>query len=113
MTRKFRNYLLWALVLAEGLYGLTWMVLWLAQRPGQHRLGDALFLEGAVLLVAGGLVDVGRSLTVAHIRRIGRSRMDAPPPQVQKTGPTGYVLLLAGILLCLQGILHAYLAPPP
>ena len=108
------NYLLWGLVVAESLLGTSALVVWLLGLPWQDLLGDALFIEGALLLIAGGLTDVGRSVTVAHIRSLAKRHPSDPPPQIRAPGRR-YILLSAGILLCAQGILLVYLirSSPP
>ena len=71
-------------------------------------MGDVLFCEGAVLLVAAGLLDVSRSITVAHIRAL--PRIGEAPPSVRRPG-RAFVLVIAGVLLCLQGALLVRLFP--
>ena len=110
MRSRLASYLLWAFLLALGVGLLSAACIALSGASWRKIMGDALFLEGAVLLVAGGLVDVGRSLTVAHIRGLREGRAGDPPPRIQKPGRT-YVLLIAGLLLCLQGALFVYLFP--
>ena len=75
--------------------------------PWRGVLGDALFLEGAVLLIVAGLIDMYRSITVGRIRALHKSGFDDPSTEIKKPGRT-YILLLAGIVLCLQGGLLAY-----
>ncbi|HSB72323.1 MAG TPA: hypothetical protein VLT62_23585 [Candidatus Methylomirabilis sp.] len=110
MRSRLASYLLWAFLLAQGVGVLSAACIGLAGGSWRRMMGDALFLEGAVLLVAGGLIDVGRSLTVAHIRGLGERQAGDPPPRIRKPGRT-YVLLIAGLLLCLQGALFVYLFP--
>ncbi len=100
--------LLWALVIAEGLGVLSGAGVALLGIPWRRSMGDLLFLEGAVLLVAAGLTDIGRSITVAHIRAL--PRIGEPPPSVRRIGRT-IILVMAGVLLCLQGALLARLFP--
>ncbi len=100
--------LLWALALAEGLGVLSGISIALLGIPWRRSMSDLLFLEGAVLLVAAGLTDISRSITVAHIRAL--SRIGEPPPSVRRIGRT-IILVMAGVLLCLQGALLARLFP--
>jgi len=67
--------------------------------------GDALFVEGAVLLVLAGLLDAARSVTVEHIWT--RPKIGDPPPAIRRTR-WAYALVIAGILLCLEGALVAH-----
>ncbi len=102
------NYLVWGLILAESLAGTSALVVWLLRLPWKGFLGDVLFMEGALLLIIGGLTDVSRSVTVAHIRALARRHPSDPPPQVKAPGRR-YILLIAGMVLCAQGILLVYL----
>lgn len=67
---------------------------------------DVLFFEGAVLIVAGGLCDFGRSITFSHIRALIKSNASAPPP-IKRTRLAG-ILLIAGLLLCAHAVLWIY-----
>ncbi len=107
MNPQLKNYLLWAIIVAEGLCVITAIVIGLLGFPWRRVLGDALFLEGAVLLVTGGLLDIGRSITFGHIRALRKSRFDDGPPEIKKPG-RNYVILIAGLVLCVQGGLIAY-----
>ena len=110
MRSRLVSYMVWAFLLAQGAGLLSAACIALTGVSWRRTMGDALFLEGAVLLVAGGLIDVGRSLTVSQIRLLQGGRVGDPPPRIQKPGRT-YVLLIAGLLLCLQGALLVYLFP--
>ena len=107
MNPQLKNHLLWAFIAAEGICAITAVAIRLMGFPWRRVLGDALFLEGAVLLVAGGLLDIGRSVTFSHIRALRRSRFGDAPPEVKAPG-RNYVVLLAGLILCIQGGLLAY-----
>jgi hypothetical protein len=107
MRARAIKYLLWSLVLAESLCGTSALVIWLLGLPWQGLLGDLLFIEGGLLLITGGLADVLQSVTVAHIRSLAKRHPSDPPPQVRGPGRR-YILLLAGMLLCMQGILLVY-----
>lgn len=108
MPSTWKSYLLWALAIAEGLGVLTGLSVELLGLPWRRLIGDALFFEGAALLVVGGLLDVGRSITIAHVRAL--PRIGEPPPSVRKPGRT-FVLVIAGVLMCLQGVLLVRLFP--
>ena len=110
MSSKPRNYLMGALMLAEGLCAISVILIWLLRWPLQDKLADTLFLEGAVLLVVGGFMDIGRSITFEHIRALRNSSIGDPPQKVKKHGFT-YVFLIAGLLLCVQGALLVHLFP--
>lgn len=108
MGSTWKSYLLWAVAIAEGLGLLNALFIELLGLPWRRLIGDALFFEGAALLVAGGLVDVGRSITISHVRAL--PRIGEPPPSVRKPGRT-FVLVIAGLLMCLQGALLTRLFP--
>jgi hypothetical protein len=98
--------------LAEGVFAADLLGIRLLGLSWQKSLVDAMFLEGAILLTAGGLLDVSRSITAARIRGLRGHRPEDPPPAVKKPG-YGYVLLAAGFLLCLQAILILFAFPSP
>ena len=108
MRSTWTGYLLWALAIAEGAGVLSGVSIELLGLPWRRSLGDVLFFEGAVLLVLGGLLDMGRSITIAHIRAL--PRIGEAPPSVQRPGRT-FILLMAGVLMCLQGLLLVRLFP--
>jgi hypothetical protein len=110
MRSNLRYYLLWAFLLAEGFSAISAISIGWLGVPWRGSIGDVLFIEGAVLLVAGGLIDVCRSPTFAHIRALSRSRIGDPPPRIRQPN-RNYILLIAGLLLCLQGALLVYLFP--
>ena len=107
MNAKPIKYLLWGVSAAEGLFIITAVTIRLLGYPWRGVLGDTLFLEGAVLLIMAGLVDMGRSITFGRIRALGKSSSDGPSFKVKKPG-RAYGVLLAGGVLCLQGGLLAY-----
>ena len=110
MRSSLGSCLLWGIVLAE-VFGVVGVISSEALGVSWRRsIADILFLEGAVLLVAGGLIDMGRSVTFAHIRAVLGLRISDPPAPVQGPG-RNYILLIAGLLLCLQGALAVYLLP--
>lgn len=108
MRSTWMSYLLWAFVIAEGVGVLSGICLELLGIAWRRSLGDALFFEGAVLLVMVGLLDLGRSVTFAHIRAL--AKIGDPPPRIRKAGRS-IVLLIAGLLMCLQGVLLVHLFP--
>lgn len=102
---RLGRVLLWTLGIAQAvaiLGGLASERLGMSVRPV---FGDALFVEGALLLVLAGLLDVTRSVTVAHIWT--RPRIGDPPPSIRRTR-RAYALMIAGVLLCLEGVLVAH-----
>jgi hypothetical protein len=107
MNPQLKNHLLWAFIAAQGICAVTAIAFWLTGFPWRRFLGDALFLEGAVLMVTGGMLDIGGSVTFGHIRSLGKSRFGDAPPEVKAPG-RNYVVLLAGLMLCVQGGLLAY-----
>ena len=82
--------LIQSVLLAEGLVIVTIAVFrWLDTAKSQNII-DILFLEGAVLIVAGGLCDVRRSISFSHVRAMIKSNTSVPP-QIKRSR-------LAGIL---------------
>ena len=110
MRSKLISYAFWAFVLAQGCGALSATAIGLLGFPWRRSVGDALFLEGAVLLIVGGLIDMSHSITFSRIRALRRSKVSDPPPPIH-TPRRNYILLIAGTLLCLQGALLAYLFP--
>ena len=106
MRPRVLSHLLWAVVLALGMSATSAVAIQLLGVPWRGSIGDALFLEGALLLVTGGLVDVGRSITVTRIRNASHI---SRPPRAMMTPGRNYILLIAGLLLCLQGALLAHI----
>ena len=105
-----KDYWLWALVLAEGFFVIDVFVVWMLGLPWRSFLADAMFFEGAFLFMAGGFIDLSRSITFMHIRGLRKYRPIDPPPQV-KTPGKGYIFLIAGLLLCGQALLIIYGLP--
>lgn len=102
---RWGSAMLWALGIAQAVGVLSGLAgEWLGV-PWRRFLGDALFVEGAALLVLAGLLDLTRSVTASHIR--ARPRIGDPPPAIRRTG-RAYVLVIAGLLLCLEGALLAH-----
>ena len=102
---RLGRVLLWTLGIGQAvaiLGGLASERLGMSVRPV---FGDALFVEGALLLVLAGLLDVTRSVTVAHIWT--RPRIGDPPPSIRRTRRAN-ALVIAGVLLCLEGVLLAH-----
>jgi hypothetical protein len=78
-------------------------------KPWRRSIGDTLFVEGAIFLVMGGLLDLSRSITVSQIRRL--ARVGQAPPTIRTPGRI-YILVIAGLLMCVQGIvLVRFLSP--
>ena len=101
---------LWALIqsvlLAEGLVVVTIAVFrWLDPAKSLNII-DILFLEGALLMVAGGLCDLSKSITFSHIRALIRSKT-SPPPSYKRTGLAG-ILLIAGLLVCANAVVWTH-----
>ncbi len=97
--------LLWALGMAQvvALLGsLAGGRLGMSFRP---IFGDALFVAGGLLLILAGLLDIAGSVTAAHIRV--RPRIGDPPPAIRHTRRR-YGFMLAGVLLCLEGVVLAH-----
>jgi hypothetical protein len=110
MCVRWAGYLGWSILISEGVGLLSGVAIELLGKPWQGSIGDTLFVEGGVFLVLGGLLDLGRSITVSQLRRLGRSP-EAPPP-VRKPGGMS-ILVIAGLLLCVQGIVFGRLFAAP
>jgi hypothetical protein len=110
MCVRWAGYLGWSIVIAEGVGLLSGVAIELLGKPWRGFIGDTIFVEGGVLLVLGGLFDFGRSITVGQLRRLGRPP-EAPPP-VRKPGGLS-ILVIAGLLLCVQGIVLGRLFAAP
>ncbi|RJQ58442.1 MAG: hypothetical protein C4530_10585 [Desulfobacteraceae bacterium] len=107
---RIKAYTIGTVILAEGIFAADLIGIVLLGVLWRNILVDAMFAEGAVLLAAGGLLDVSRSITAARIRGFLGYRPEDPPPAVKGPG-IGYVLLAAGFLLCLQAILILFAFP--
>jgi hypothetical protein len=103
--KRFRP-LIHSVLLAEGLVIVTLAVFhWLDPAKSQNII-DILFLEGALLIVAGGLCDLSKSITFTHIRALIRSNTSAPPPI--KRARLGGILLISGLLICAHAVIWVY-----
>ena len=103
--KRFRT-LIQSVLLAEGFVIVTVAVFrWLDTLQTQYII-DVLFLEGALLIVAGGLCDLSKSITFSHIRAMIKSNSSAPPP-IKKARLTG-ILLISGLLICAHAVVWVY-----
>ncbi len=102
------RHLLWGIVLAEAIGGASAAGAWWLGWPGPRPVGDLLFAEGALLLVTSGLAELSGSVTAAQIGALHRSRV-GDPPRSPRTPRYRYRILVAGLLLCAQGALLAWL----
>ena len=99
--------LIQSVLLAEGLVVVTIAVFrWLDTGKSLHII-DILFLEGAVLVAAGGLCDLSKSITFSHIRALLKSNSSAPPP-IERTRLAG-ILLMSGLLICAHAVIWVYI----
>ena len=103
MTSRAAGPLLWALGLSFGLTALSAAAIYLLGYPWRRTIGDTLFVEGAILLVIGGLLDLGRSITVGQIRALARGG-GGPPSPIPRSGRL-CILVIAGLVLCGEGFL--------
>ncbi len=78
-------------------------------RAWERSIGDTLFVEGALFLVAAGMLDLARSITAQRIRALLQT--GAAPPVVAKSGHL-VILVIVGLLLCGQGILLVHVLSP-
>jgi hypothetical protein len=103
--KRFRT-LIQSVLLAEGFVIATVAVFrWLDTAKSQNII-DILFLEGALLIVAGGLGDFSKSITFSHIRALLKSNSSAPPP-IKKARLAG-ILLISGLLICAHAVIWVY-----
>jgi hypothetical protein len=75
---------------------------WLDTAKSQNII-DILFLEGAVLIVVGGLCDLGKSITFSYIRVLIKSNTSAPPPI--NRARLADILLISGLLICAHAVI--------
>ena len=101
MHSRWAAYLVWAVLITEGAAILSGIAIELLGKPWQRSIGDTLFFEGAVLLVMGGILELGRSITFSQIRAL--PRVGQEPPIIRKPGRIS-ILVIAGLLMCAQGI---------
>jgi len=95
-----------SILLAEGLVIVTIAVFcWLEAAKSPHII-DILFLEGAVLIVAGGLCDLSQSISFSHIRALIKSNSTDPPP-IKRARSAG-ILLISGLLVCAHAVVWVY-----
>jgi len=103
--KRFRT-LIQSVLLAEGFVIVTVAASsWLDTEKSQ-KIVDVLFLEGALLIVAGGIGDLSKSITFSHIRAMIKSNSSAPPP-IKKARLTG-ILLISGLLICAHAVVWVY-----
>ncbi len=68
------------------------------------RLADVLLVEGALLMVISGMKDFSHSPTMANVRHLfSRRGFHAAPINHTHSG-SAIVLLISGILLCIQAV---------
>jgi uncharacterized membrane protein YidH (DUF202 family) len=104
--KRFRT-LIQSVLLAEGFVIVTVAAFrWLDTEKSQN-IVDVLFLEGALLIVAGGLGDLSKSITFSHIRAMIKSNSSVPPP-IKKARLAG-ILLISGLLICAHAVIWIYL----
>ena len=72
MNLAWRQHIVRGVFLAAGAAGVGILAVRLLGFTGWDALADTFFLEGAVLLVLSGLVDVSKSLTADHIRAVAK-----------------------------------------
>ena len=99
--------LIQSVLLAEGLVIVTVAVFRCLDAEKSQNIIDVLFLEGAVLILAGGLGDICKSITFSHIRALIKSNTSAPPP-IERTRLAG-ILLIAGLLICAHAVFWVYI----
>jgi hypothetical protein len=101
MHSRWAAYLVWAVLIAEGVAVLSGIAIELLGKPWRRSIGDTLFFEGAIFLVMGGLLDLSRSITFSQIRAL--RRVGQEPPTLRRPGRLS-ILVVAGLLMCAQGI---------
>jgi hypothetical protein len=110
MHSRWVAHLVWSILIAEGVAVLSGIAIELFSKPWRRSIGDTLFVEGAIFLVMGGLLDLSRSITVSQIR--GLARVGQGPPTIRTPGRIS-ILVIAGLLMCAQGILLGRLFSDP
>jgi hypothetical protein len=103
--KRFRT-LIQSVLLAEGFVIVTVAVFRWLDTANSQNIVDILFLEGALLIVAGGLGDFSKSITFSHIRALLKSNSSAPPP-IKKARLAG-ILLISGLLICAHAVIWVY-----
>lgn len=101
MHSRWVAYLAWSTLITEGVGVLSGIAMELFGKPWRRSIGDTLFVEGAIFLVMGGLLDLSRSITVSQIRVL--RRVGQEPPAIRKPGGIS-ILVMAGLLMCAQGV---------
>lgn len=101
MHSRWVAYLAWSTLITEGVGVLSGIAMELFGKPWRRSIGDTLFVEGAIFLVMGGLLDLSRSITVSQIRAL--RRVGQEPPAIRKPGGIS-ILVMAGLLMCAQGV---------
>ena len=83
MHSRWAAYLVWAVLITEGAAILSGIAIELLGKPWQRSIGDTLFFEGAILLVMGGILELGRSITFSQIRAL--PRVGQEPPTIDRS----------------------------
>ena len=89
-----------AAALSLTLISLDSFGLWLLGKWAPGRLSDLLLLEGALLMLLGGIAEVSRSITLETIRRLFSGDALHIPPDRRRPSAAAPLMLATGILLC-------------
>ena len=98
IQKVLKAFILAEIILMLSVTGFLLLDLSLKDLPG------VVFLEGGILFVVGGLMDVRESLTVKNLRLLRASGVHSPPPKYDKTSGL-WLLLISGLFLCIQSFL--------
>ena len=102
-----------AAILSMGILLLDMVCLWSLDLWGKVRLTDVLFMEGALLMVISGMKDFSLSLTMANVRHLFNRRGFHTAPKNATHSAGAIVLLICGILLCIQAVFVLLLLDGP
>ena len=93
-----------AAILSTGILLLDMVCLWMLDMWGKARLSNVLLIEGALLMVIGGMKDFYHSPTMVNVRHLFSRRGFHMAPKNHPHSAGDIVLLISGILLCIQAV---------
>ena len=93
-----------AAILSTGILLLDMFCLWSLDLWEKVGLADVLLVEGALLMVISGMKDFSHSPTMANVRHLFSRRGFHTAPKNHTHSAGAIVLLISGILLCIQAV---------
>lgn len=102
-----------AFLFSAGILLLNIIFIHYSELAEKLRLVDALFLEGAILMVLGGMGDAFQSLTIANIRRLLNGSDSYSFPIRHERSSLAAVMLLTGIFLMIHAFFMVFLMLTP